>query len=436
MIPPTVQHVRVSTDSLLLPHFSALSSALTTCQPDLRALQLEFRQELEEPAQCQQVFIELLTIFANSLTSIKIPRYLNTPVILEALSRLPRLSELIINSVGDLDLERTTPSKCVNGGVPFASIQDLEYGGCPQAFQSVFFRSSPLASLTSLYIDLDPLDLDNIASFVVAIVYYCPQLELLSIDSFAPEAIALTSDDVDALPNLPWQVIKPLLASKKLEHLQLCCFTVSIDIDQLTELLTNRPTWKSLTLYTEEPLHIADMLLFAKYCPQLGDLGVRIDSYHGLGPFPNITPDIKFPFLRHISFGPSIVEYNEIPDIARFLFEVCSNPPFLWGQDAILWDAVAIRIAEFYIQEHTNTGKRPTQIVQIYIDHQTHIQKKRRDANPWMGVNYVNEEHFDLDHDTMGGEGSPDMDGSFIIAGLEDEAIDEGMMVDDEHGDD
>lgn len=211
-----------------------------------------------------------------------------------------------IHSSGSMNSHRTLPSNCVDGHVPFGSLQDLEFEGFTHVFQSAFLGQGSLSFLTTLRLRLEPLNLVNINALVAAIVSSCPQLELLCIDR---EARTLYSED--RFPSVPWPSIRPLLSCKKIESLLFYCFRVSLSIDQLTELLISRPMWKTLVVYTEEPLHFSDILLFSKHCPQLRRLGVYIDTRLDLDPLRDTMSGIAFPCLDEIDFGSSLVNIND-----------------------------------------------------------------------------------------------------------------------------
>lgn len=425
-IPPTLQHLRVSTADLSFLDFKALCSKLPELTPVLHALELDFTQELDTRGLCEQSFLQLLAAFEKSLTCIKIPQHLATPNIYQALSRLPKLSDLMVNIVGNIEFDRTSPAKCVDGDGLFGSLQSLAFGGTPNVFHSVFIRRT-LRFLTSLHLGLNPSNLDVVSfnAFVAAIVSGCPQLELLNIDTELPSALALSPGA--RLPNVPWSSVKPLLNCKKLESLLLPCFTVSMTIDQLTDLLTNRRNWRSLTVYTEQPLHLSDMLLFATYCPQLRTLGICIDPRAGLGQLPNVFPGIKFPFLREIEFGPSVVEPRHTTLVAQFLLHVCEDPPYLCGVYARFWDCVAIDIAEAYAQQHLTFGKYLTEYVQHYIDHHRFIAKTMKEEDSRMGFVDEDAEFYDVNGDAM----DDDMCGSDDYEDEEDDGSDEEMLVDE-----
>lgn len=389
LISPTLRHLSFSIDDLSLSILESLSSAVTKIKPPLKVLKVDCEQVLARPTLCK--LIELV-ITSTSLESIQIPECLATPDILEAFSRLPKLSTLMVDTTCIIDSDNKAPQNCTGGHGRFGSLQDLSFTGSSQTFQTAFLHQISMSSLTTLSLSLDLVNLDSV---IRAVGSSCPQLESFSVDGH-PQ-VEISFQPIQNYPTVSWSSFKSLLSCKKLQTLLLPCFTVSMNTHQLTEFLADRKTWQDLVVYTTQPLHIADMLLFAKYCPQLRRLGIYIDTRPGVGPIPNIPLEIRFSLLDWIDFGPSTVKLSDSSVIAQFLFDVCEQPPYLGGTYTRFWEFVSSLIANCYVKQQEITGNGFTETIQTYIDNQNNLSRRRSEEGAQMGYFYENGDYFPID---------------------------------------
>lgn len=80
-------------------------------------------------------------------------------------------------------------------------------------------------------------------------------------------------------------------------------------------------------------------------------------------------PRNKIPLLEDIHSGTSLVNNSEPTEIVNVLYEICENPPNIFGAERRFLGDVSFLIANGYIQEEAITGNRLSKTVQRYLEH-------------------------------------------------------------------
>ncbi|GJJ16077.1 hypothetical protein Clacol_010356 [Clathrus columnatus] len=265
-----------------------------------------------------------------------------------------------------------------------------------------FLKLASLSSLQTLRWYLEE-ELKDAKSFIQTVADGCPQLQILEVGN---SRMYLKPDCVR--PVVPWDFVRPIIQCRKLTVLMLHCFQVQMDPKEFIEFLKNRATWTGIELFTTKPLRMIDLFLFAKYCPNLRNLGVFVNGFLGLHLTPDNLNDIKltFPSLTSVEFAFSIFPQEMAHSVALFFFRFCKEPPYFGGWDLLFWDSVSFILATLYAKKERLTGVPMSAYTRAFVDQSMKVK------------NLIDDDDIDLDaeeseyeYDGSGDEDAMTIDG-------------------------
>lgn len=383
--------------------FHHLSSTLTTRLSTLRVLHLDIGQYLDLDASSSSLdpYLQLLTTFSQTLTSVALPGALATAATFKKLPQIKNLSSLqvyhgsISTLRGDDSSDDNNPTD--DGNLPeiFPSLEHVTFNALvPPMTAFTFFCKFSLSSLRTLRWDMLEVP-RNICHLFATIASKCPELELL----------VLGETDVESVPVFPWTDIRPILGCSKLSYLDLHCCRVSMTLDNYTELVRSRkkPTvWRVLQVFTSERFHFAKVLsVFAKYSPGIQALGLHVYANEDIDPFyfippmrfplynlPHIAnlwrylkaqlgreeiiqqPWTLLPFLTLIDFSasPFVTDESVVPT-AALLLALCRNPVYVRGWEVTPISKIYERTANYFLDLEERTNEPMPPAAEKYVDY-------------------------------------------------------------------
>ncbi|GJJ15737.1 hypothetical protein Clacol_010015 [Clathrus columnatus] len=368
LISPSLERFCLYTHDLERSFFHRICEQLKSSSPTLKCLQLDIsisRPPNGRTEECEDLFHDLLTFFAPSLNAVQIPEVFRTESTMKKLYEIPKLCQLMIEVPGFFLCDEDVPLKKYagyDGRGGFTSLENITFGGKQASLCNGLLHRFNLVSLQVLRWNLEK-ELSDVETFISIIVENCPQLHTLDVGDSR-----MYFNYEKPRPVVAWQVIRPLLRCQKLQRLSLHCFQVSL-LNELRELLTNRVTWTCLKVYTEFPLRMTDLWLFAEHCPNLEELGVNINGFFQWGKIPNSDKiKISFPVLTSIDFAYSHFTPHMARSVASFLFEHCERPVQLLGWDMRFWDCVSITLCELYMVRAKRSRKPWSSEVLLFVE--------------------------------------------------------------------
>ncbi|GJJ12755.1 hypothetical protein Clacol_010364 [Clathrus columnatus] len=374
LITQSLDHLVLQVHDLTYSFFAGICQSLHQTSPELRFLQLDItEQQPTRAAECCDLVYQLLTLFAKRLRFVQIPEVFNTTEVLQKLYELSNLYHLMVNVRGLIlydprILTKTDGDYQGRGG--FTSLQTLSFGGSQESLCDKFLKLTSLSSLQTLRWYLEE-ELKDARSFIQTVADGCPQLQILEVGNsrmyFKPDCVR---------PVVPWYYVRPILQCRKLTVLMLHCFQVQTDPKEFIEFLRNRATWTGIGLFTTQPLRMIDLFLFAKFCPNLKNLGVFVNDFLGLHLAPDYLNDIRltFPSLTSVDFAFSTFPEEMAHSVALFFFRFCKEPPYFGGWDLLFWDDVSFILATLYVKKERLTGIPMSAYARKFVDQSVKVK--------------------------------------------------------------
>ncbi|GJJ12734.1 hypothetical protein Clacol_006978 [Clathrus columnatus] len=410
LITQSLDHLVLQVHDLTYPFFSGICQSLHQASPALRFLQLDIIEPSPRAAECRDLAYQLLTFFARKLRFVQIPEVFNTTKTIQKLYELSNLFHLMINVRGLVlydprILTKTSGNYQGRGG--FTSLQTLSFGGSQESLCDRFLKLTSLSSLQTLRWYLGE-ELKDAKSFIQTVADGCPQLQILDVGN---SRMYLKPNCVR--PVVPWHFVRPILQCQKLRGLMLHCFQVQMDQKDFIDLLKNRVTWTGIELFTAQPLRMIDLFLFAKYCPNLKNLGVFVNGFLGLHLTSHDDIKLTFPSLTSVEFAFSTFPQEMAHTVALFFFRFCKEPPYFGGWDLLFWDSVSFVLATLYIKKERLTGIPMSAYTRAFVDQSMKVR------------NLIDDTDIDLDvEESEYGSGS-----EYNESGDEDAMTIDGWMI-------
>lgn len=392
LISPSVDHLRLFVGELTLASFDRLHDFLAMRRPRLHTLEFVLDKELQptQLAECEETFVRILSLFSNTLERVNITTWFSTEKVLRFIHRMPNLVALMFDTFGEIfpDVRRlpylfAPPYDDSEGN--FGGLQNVAFHGSEQKLHDLFLRQLNCSAITSFRWSIcgATIAFDHLT---YALAAACPRLVQLELMNCIP---IQSDEDVQSLPLADFSSLKTLLTCKHLTIIVIYICKFSIDMPQLTDLLSNRRTWKEIAIYTEDPMSLNVLPLFAKYCPNLTSLCININASTAAGPIPDIEPGLSFSNLNLINFKHSLEDDSNgrLIDIAQFLFRICEYPPDIYGLTYRLWNLVCLHMASLYIKKNKMAGSGLSGELRAYLRQlrQTRRKLSEQDWGPELG---------------------------------------------------
>lgn len=331
---------------------------LTTRLITLHSLQVDLTDSVYLDSHSIQ---RILNFFAATLKSVAvhIPRRLITrtgPVIeCQLLLSMPNLHNLIIHGHESSFDETLTiaESYAEYSRQTCPSQRSLFFGVSVQFLYDMLSSPFEFNSLTMFWWHLDVAP-DEVAEFISLIVTACPHLQSLIFGAPRKKYIGRLFRP----PQVPWSSIQPIVRCKELTRLSLNCIRVTIDLEELGTFLQDRTTWTHLDIFTSRwLLRLQDLLLYAKYCPNLTHLGTFINTAVHI-PLTDLRPpgSPTFQALTSIDVARTIFLCYSHCEMGQFFYESCEKPLYFEGYSAKACCGISKSIASCYINEEARSG--------------------------------------------------------------------------------
>ncbi|GJJ13626.1 hypothetical protein Clacol_007882 [Clathrus columnatus] len=371
LISPSLENVGLRLFNLTLPFFRPFCETLANRVQSLRLLQICIDEPSWDTRKCIKSFNKVLESASSTLIHVQLPESFITEETVQALGRIQNLYDLTIGTA-TFELMFDEGWVCRGSGDEnndgnFGSLVYLLLSGSQRASYHDFLNKPSFSSLAAIEWR-ECTELRDVVLIATTISNACPRLEILTLGESERSA---TEEHLP--PIVPWETLRVLLRCSLLTELSLHCCRVSMTSDDLVELLTSRlyftqTPWKTLHIYTVEPLSIPDLLLFAKYCPYLNRLGVHFDGrFINDNALDEIRAQTRKPYipppeflmqygvseaqLEHegpnklasvlsIDFAFSPLNPDLVHELVECLFEICGVVPSIHGWDPE-WEVVS-----------------------------------------------------------------------------------------------
>ncbi|KAL1709472.1 hypothetical protein EV121DRAFT_286539 [Schizophyllum commune] len=334
-------HRNVKSFIITIPMLQTTSIPLTSFFSDVAArmpclTHLDLRWN--EPASAHEEEVVSLLQSLPSLRKITLPRYYLTSKVAETLSQGHE-------NLGIIEFQYMEAQGCGEASDIYTFAPTLSSGAFPALYDlsltssfidmSNFLARGPGPThLTMMYIHSFRLETPtDIRKLLCAVRDTCPQLRELSLLS----AVDVTPERPQAEDSASLETLRPLFDCDSLVNFEILLqHPLRLTLADLEELARRWPSLEKLVLNSEPPesgtapLTLRAILPFAAHCPRLRTLGLFLHASRHDIPTAYIDqstdkitslPTFKEPIL--LSMGVSIIDEEDIEQVALFLSQVC-----------------------------------------------------------------------------------------------------------------